>query len=391
MKKKFYGAIILSLTILLLIPLSANAAASGTCGKSLTWLFDGNGTLTISGTGNMYSFEDDDPEWYNFKSDIKEIVVNSGVTSIGDFAFNNCKNLTKLSLPKGIKSIGDAAFMYCEKLTDLTLPTTVEYIRDSAFSDCNITEITLPDSLKSIGENAFCGCGFTEIKIPDGVSIDAYAFGIYNSTLKKIDIGKNCDILNYAFYSARNLTDVTIGEGLTHIGNYAFFDCKGLTDITLPNSLKYIYPWAFQNCTNLKSINLPDNLLSIGVSAFRSCSSLTDVSCNMRNMTWDKIEAKIRIEGYNSCLTNASLHCPITSLNVEKINNIFLVTPNNVYNNEYIIFACYNDGKLVYINQYAYAGEKTIPFTTSEKYDKVKIMAWENSKNYTPLCKSKEF
>lgn len=391
MKKRFLKVtVFLSLTVLLLIPLSVNAATNGTCGRNLTWVFDDNGTLTISGTGNMYSFEDDDPEWYNFKSDIREVVIHGGVTSIGDYAFSNCTNLTKISLPEGLKIIDDAAFMFCKNLTDLTLPATVEYIRDSAFDGCNLTEIILPDSLKSIGESAFRGCGFTEIKIPDGVGIYAYAFGIYNSTLKKISIGKNCDIGDYAFYEARNLSNVTIGEGMEHIGNYAFYGCNGLTDIILPNSLKHIYPWAFQNCTNLRSVNLPDGIISIGVSAFRNCVSLTDVFCNMRNVTWDKIRNRITIEGSNTCLTNANLHCLNTSLKVEKVNNIFLVAPSNVYNNEYIIFACYKGNKMVYVNPYIYAGETTIPFSTNEGYDKVKIMVWENLDNCVPLCETKE-
>ena len=171
--------IILSMLLLTLIPLSVNAATSGTCGDNLTWKLDTNGKLTISGTGEMYSFDDDDPEWYDSKASIKEIVLNKGVTSVGEYAFSNCKNLTKLSMPEGITEIGKAAFMSCDKLGNFVMPSTVTAIYSSAFSYCySLTNITFPNSLSFMGEGAFRGCWFSEISIPDSTTI------VYTDELK---------------------------------------------------------------------------------------------------------------------------------------------------------------------------------------------------------------
>ena len=121
---------------------------------NLTWTLDADGTLTISGTGAMknYDYDSNQSPVYN-NSDVKKIVIEDGVTSIGDYAFRGCSSLTSITLPDSVTSIGDCAFVFCVGLSSITLPDSVTSIGDSAFKNCSsLTSITIPDSVTSIGD-----------------------------------------------------------------------------------------------------------------------------------------------------------------------------------------------------------------------------------------------
>ena len=114
---------------------------SGTCGVNLKWKLD-NGTLTISGNGDMYNYDykynDDNNNrspWQD--SDIKRVVIKQGVTSIGDSVFYGCNNLTSITIPNGVKNIGVAAFGGCRGLTSITIPNGVRSIDKSVFHGCS--------------------------------------------------------------------------------------------------------------------------------------------------------------------------------------------------------------------------------------------------------------
>ncbi len=160
---------------------------SGTCGENLTWTLDGDGLLTISGTGDMMDFNDGVSPWYDYRRAIKTIVIPEGVTSIEANAFFDCTSLTSITIPDGVTSIGDGAFYDCSSLTS----------------------ITIPDSVTSMGGSAFSGCGFTSITIPDGVT----------------------SIESQAFCRCYSLTRIAIPDSVTHIGDSAFYYCDALTDV----------------------------------------------------------------------------------------------------------------------------------------------------------------
>ena len=86
------------------------AATSGTCGENLTWTLDDAGTLTISGTGEMTDWSEGDAPWYKNRTKITTVVIGSGVTSVGSYAFYGCTNLTDVTIPEGVESIGQNAF-----------------------------------------------------------------------------------------------------------------------------------------------------------------------------------------------------------------------------------------------------------------------------------------
>ena len=181
---------------------------------NLTWKLDADGTLTISGTGAMknYDYNDNPSPVYN-NSNVKKVVIEDGVTSIGNSAFNECISLTSITIPDSVTSIGTYAFSGCRSLTSITIPDSVTSIGAYAFQSCsNLTSITIPDSVTSIGASAFNSCsGLTSITIPDSVT----------------------SIGNFAFSYCISLTSITIPDSVTSIGSYAFYNCKNLTTISL--------------------------------------------------------------------------------------------------------------------------------------------------------------
>ena len=209
--------------------------ASGTCGDNVTWKLTDDGTLTISGTGDMsnYGYGNYSP-WYDSRDSVKAVVIESGVTSIGNSAFYYCESLSLVTIPDGVTSIGSCSFNCCRNLTSVTIPASVTSIGDGAFDACySLTSITLPDSVTSIGDSAFyCCVSLTSFTIPEGVK----------------SIGRD------VFHSCESLTSVTIREGVTSIGDSAFYKCYSLASVTIPYSMTRIEGLAFDGCDSLKDV-----------------------------------------------------------------------------------------------------------------------------------------
>ena len=161
-------------TPLLLRPaITASAAeTSGSCGENLTWILDSEGTLTISGEGEMTNYEyPDNPPWYESRKEILNIVIEDGVTTVGKCAFESCENADSVALPDGLTSIGESAFFWCYALKDVRIPEGVTAIGSCAFEGCkSLTEIIVPDSVLAdgFGTSVFSGCyALTSAKLPD--------------------------------------------------------------------------------------------------------------------------------------------------------------------------------------------------------------------------------
>ena len=204
---------------------------------NLTWKLYEDGTLNISGKGAMKNYN-----YYNnpspaFKnSNVKKVVIEDGVTSIENSAFDSCSSLTSITIPDSVTSIGNSAFNNCSSLTSITIPDGVTSIGNSAFFGCSsLTSVTIPDSVTSIGNVAFCNCSsLTSITISDSVT------SIEEST----------------FYGCSSLTSITIPSSVTSIGDHAFCNCSSLTSITISDSVTSIGNDAFYGCSNLKTISL---------------------------------------------------------------------------------------------------------------------------------------
>ena len=259
-------------------------AESGTCGANgdnLTWELT-DSVLTISGTGAMKDWNGQSSvPWYSYCSSIKSVVIETGVTSIGKYAFYSYSDLTSVNISDGVTKIGGFAFYQCKGLTAITIPNSVTSLGGSAFYGCTgLTSVTIPNSVTSIGEQAFANCtGLTSVVIGDGVtSIGKKAFYTCRS-LTSVTIGNSVtSIGSGAFSGCSNLASINIPDAVTEIGESAFGSCSGLTSVTIGDGVTRIWSYAFSSCSGLASITFGNSIASIGTQAFYNCQSLTSVT-----------------------------------------------------------------------------------------------------------------
>lgn len=213
---------------------------SGDCGTNAHYSFNGStGVLTISGTGetdNTYSSST--IPWYSYSALVTSVVVEEGITTIGQYFFSGLTNLSSVSLPSTLTAINKNAFSSCSTLTSITIPTGVTTLGSSAFASCSqLASVSLPSTLTTIDTYAFQNAGLTSITFPASAS--------------------NLTIGNNAFQGA-SLATVIFAEGskVTSIGNNAFRDITGLTEITIPASVSSIGNWAFRSCSDLATVHV---------------------------------------------------------------------------------------------------------------------------------------
>ena len=276
--------------------------ASGKCGENVTWTISGSYndlTLTISGTGKMENYLVDKgllfkkipdekqkrPPWDDYGSRIKKVIVEDGITSIGDYAFNLIC-LYSVTISDSVESIGDSAFNNCVSLTSITIPDSVTYIGSSAFNHCNsLTSIKLSDNVTGINYATFQSCYYLRnIKLPDSVKyIDEWAFD-------------GC-----------GLTSITIPNSVTYIDHLAFSRCLDLTSVTIPDSVMSIYGSPFDNCYNLREIHYPAGR---GFEQNLSCNNNVKlIPYTPKNVTW-KVEGITFTVGGTTTIKDYSKETP---------------------------------------------------------------------------------
>ena len=301
------------------ITLGANAATSdsGKCGKNLTWSLDeSNGVMTISGTGDMNNYEDErDTPWH--EEYVTEIVIEEGVTTIGNNAFNSCRDLTKISIPDTVIRIGEYAFYFCDNLAEVKIHNGVNFIGECAFGGC------LGNIIVESGNPYFCsddGVLFNKDKtilircpgqkawiysIPDGVTtIDKAAFDKCVSLTKIIIPDSVTTIKDAAFFMCWNLLEINLPDSVKAIGETAFYKCNSLRGIVLPDTITVINDYMFVDCVSLASISIPANVRSIGKSAVSGCENLNEIYFGGTETAWGSID----IEEKNEPLLNATFH-----------------------------------------------------------------------------------
>ncbi len=310
---------------------AATLPKSGKCGPDVTYTLADDGTLTISGTGGMYDYytfevDSDFISPFCFDSGIKAVVVENGVTSIGDHAFSCCPGLKSVSMADSVTSIGLQAFYDCSVLENVTVPSSVAIIGSQAFYGCSslkynvyengnylgstvspyhvlmntvtkdMTSFNIHDTTVIILEGAFSDCrSLEDISIPNSISIignDAFSGCnslIYNETLDGYYLG-NTDNPYLVLMGIDktmldgneddeddNFFDFAIHEDTRVIFDNAFYKIRNLKSVYIPSGVRSIGKNAFYICNNLGEVDLPDTLTSIGEYAFSGCKSLSSI------------------------------------------------------------------------------------------------------------------
>ena len=227
----------------------------------LSWKFTSAGVLIISGKGEMPDYRWDVSftyPWHSFHETINSVIIDNGITSIGNNAFNGCSGLSNITIPNSVTVIGSGAFSGCVKLKNITIPNSVTEIGVVAFAGCaGLTNLTIPANITKIKIGTFEACtSLVSVVIPEGVT----------------------DIEEYAFYGCTSLTEVFIPNSVVGIGMYAFENCRGLTSVTISGSVKTIGGFAFRGCVNLADVIISHGVKIIGNHAFAYCSNLTEVN-----------------------------------------------------------------------------------------------------------------
>ncbi len=343
--KKIFAFVLALILIFSVIPIIVSAAeTSGKCGDNVFWSYDNKTkTLTISGTGDMYSYRNNTlTPWANHKY-MEVVDIKDGVTSIGSSAFGKKTYLKNVSIPDSVKSIGGGVFDSCDSLESLTIPLSVTRIGGGVFPlKAKIyyhgTKEQWQNMEKESGGvnfylRAYCSDG--EV-LPSGVYGDnvIWTFDIECGLLTISGTGDMHDgKVNSSppwFEIDDLITDVYIEDGVTSIGDRTFVFHRSLKNIHIPDSVTKIGAVAFWDCLNLTNITIPDGVTKIGDEAFRGCTGLTDITIPV---------SVTEIENY-AFPYSATIHYQGTKeqwQNLQKENNQYL----------FGYYVCCSDGELL--------------------------------------------
>ncbi len=316
---------------------------SSECGENVAWELDLTelpGKLTISGNGDMH--DSGELLSWHYHDIVNEIIIEDGVTSIRDYAFDSLINLTSVTIPNSVTRIGEGAFIDCYNLQSLVIPNGVKSIGNMAFIGCEeLKDITLPTSIEEIGFGCFLGVnklenifvseenthyssidgilyndsctelifypeakGYNKFIVPDSVkSIETCAFSDVED-LTEIILPEGLETIGKMAFENTNIESLEIPNTVYEIGGGAFFGSM-LKSISIPEgviSLKGVnfdleFPYygtgsmgMFEYCRALETIELPESLTELGSLSFYGCESLTDIYYNAKEEKWSLIE-----------------------------------------------------------------------------------------------------
>ncbi len=281
-------------------------------GGGLYWTMNEKGIhfrqIAVAGSGPIPDYgEEDWPVWTD--NYVTRVVIGSGVTRVGSYAFAHLEYLSEIYMPDTLTSIGDHAFTFGFQVpiySTVTIPAGVKSIGTGAFSDCECLcavrvmggnsvyssvdgavynrsktellfvpegyagELKVPDSVKTIAPGACRGCAhINSVTLPEGLTT----------------IGEE------AFKGCGELTEITIPAGVKEIPAEAFSECTRLEEATIPDSVTAIGPWAF-SCRWLSTVHMGSGVKTIGENAFGGCVCLANVYYNGTQEGWDAIDMK---------------------------------------------------------------------------------------------------
>ena len=342
---------------------------------------------------------------YPSGSEITNLVIPSGVTTIKAYTFYGTYGLTQMTIPSTVTSIENEAFLNCINLTQVTIPSTVTSIANYAFSGCSsLTRLNITDLA------AWCAIDFTSANAnPLSIAHHLYLSG---SEITNLTIPSSVtSIKKYVFYGATGLTSVTIPNSVTSIGNSAFYGCTGLTRVNISNlgawcginfgnaeanPLTYahhlylnntqvtnlsnlnnatsIRSYAFNCCTDFTSLTIASSVTSIGSYAFDRCSNITSVTnsatsigsyafkdcTRMTELTFLGSLSSIGNGAFSGCsgltrvnVSNLNAWCRI---NFENASSNPLTIAHHLYHNSSLVTSLNNLSTVTSIGSYAFSG-----------------------------------
>lgn len=213
---------------------SQAANKSGSCGENLTWTLTGD-ILIINGSGDMTDYADGAfAPWFGVAKDIRTIALSNEMTSVGDYAFTGCANVTNIVIPESVIEIGECAFAQCRNLQYLDLGNHLQIIGEGAFQECELLlYVEIPASVKEVRANAFYRCySMLEGNIPKNVEILGESVFSYCTDMVRASIHAPIEELpGWTFYGCSSLADVSLAPEVVTAGDYAFLFCESLNGI----------------------------------------------------------------------------------------------------------------------------------------------------------------
>ena len=315
-----------------------STVASGECGDNLAWTLDDQGTLTVSGTGPIPSYDYRSTPWYDYRNQVTAVIIENGVTAIGSNAFFNMPQISSLTIPNSVTQIGDTAFYYSRNLAELSLPdgiTAIGYeaftgsaffdnadnweddvlycgkyllsvqdsvtalsiksgtlcVADRALNDAQVKELSIPASLRNIGKGNLAARRLSSLTVDRFNSVyflesdilysrsDMSVLRCLTSASGSIVIPDGVvSIAPSAFAYCQQITSVTIPDSVTQIGDSAFSQCTSLTSVVIPDGVTALESSVFSGCTKLTAVTIPDSVTALGSYAFSNCEGLTSVT-----------------------------------------------------------------------------------------------------------------
>ena len=378
-----------ALSLLIVFAVIPTCASADEYAGNITWSLSG-GVMIIGGYGDMRDFDlayGYDCPWRERKSEITEIIIKNGVTSVGDGAFSDCANLENVDLPVGLISIGNSAFFGCGSLKSVRIPDSVTNIGGRAFEACGrLADINIPDGVKRIGGSAFSDTAYyndPQNRTDGDLYIGKHLIEASPERTGKYEVrgGTKC-IADKAFFGNENITSVEIPDSAVSIGAQAFFGCCALTSVkigrgvndigaqafsgcgrlnievpsenaaysseggvlfdknkteiiayardevqpnyNIPSGVERIGAYAFQNCENLAAVIIPASVKSVGSSAFMGCAGIKNVYYLGSEEAWKTVD----VADNNDCLNDIDFEGIIMSESQMMIgdNKITVVT-----------------------------------------------------------------
>ena len=352
----------------------ANDEITGTTGRNgtlLNWSLR-DGVLTVRGQGamddycNLYEWGTNklldvyDPEWKPYADQIKEVIIEEGVTRAGMNAFSNLDNLEKVTIAGSVKEIRSSAFSNNVKLTEINLSEGIQKLGSNAFYYANVTELKLPVSLRELDVNALGGLYSLQNYQMDGSGVYRVEEGILytndRNTLVSFPVARTGSftvpanvrtIGEYAFIYAE-ITQIHFPESLVEIKSGAFTWSK-IEDVTIPGSVKKIDDSAFLNARQLRRVVIENGTTEIGDNAFECDSSLTEV---LLPESLEKIGSYVF---YGCQITTLRIPASVTSIGAKALEGV-----------ETVIL---EGDRLVQLENGAYILKSTLDVTAHEDYE----------------------